>query len=187
MTAAGRRAVFVDRDGTLIEEREYLADPAGVALLPGAAAGLRRLAEAGFALVLVTNQSGIARGLYGEAEYARVHARLETLLAAEGVRLDGAYHCPHHPDFTGPCACRKPLPGLFTRAAAELGLDLARSCAVGDRLRDVLPLLERGGRALLVRTGYGREEAPLAPPGVELAEDLEDAARRIVEDPASPA
>ncbi|HUH14048.1 MAG TPA: HAD family hydrolase [Longimicrobiales bacterium] len=177
--------MFVDRDGTLIEERDYLADPAGVALLPGAAAGLRRLARAGLALVLVTNQSGIARGRYGEAEYARVQARLEALLASEGVRLDGAYHCPHHPDFTGPCDCRKPQPGLFVRAARELGLDLTGSTAVGDRLRDVVPVLALGGKGILVRTGYGREEEPSAPTGVTVVDDLEAAARRILSGAAS--
>lgn len=186
MTEGLRPAVFLDRDGTLIEERDYLADPAGVVLLPGAVAGLRRLAGAGFTLVLLTNQSGIARGLYGEAEYARVQTRLVELLAAEGIRLGGAYHCPHHPDFTGACTCRKPLPGLFLRAAAELGLGLPASSAVGDRLRDVLPLLELGGRAVLVRTGYGAGEAPRAPAGVELADDVEAAADRILAGRPSP-
>jgi len=175
-----RRAVFLDRDGTLIVEREYLADPAGVTLLPGAAAALKRLADAGFALVLVTNQSGIARGFYGEPEFRAVQARVEQDLAAEGVTLDGVYLCPHHPDFSGPCDCRKPGDALFRRAAEELGLDLAGSWYVGDRLRDVEPARRLGGQALLVRTGYGAEEASTAAAEVPVVADLAEAADRIL-------
>jgi D-glycero-D-manno-heptose 1,7-bisphosphate phosphatase len=171
----------VDRDGTLIVERNYLADPAGVELLPGAGRGLRRLADAGFALVLVTNQSGIARGLFGEEEFAAVQGRLSELLAAEGVRLDGAYHCPHHPDYSGPCTCRKPAPGMFVRAAADLGLDPARSLYIGDRLADVLAAGELGGRAYLVRTGYGDAEGERAPAWVRVASDLDEAAGMALE------
>lgn len=176
----GRPAAFLDRDGTLMVEREYLADPDGVELLPGAAEAVKLLARRGYAIVLVTNQSGIARGLYGEEDYRAVQARLEALLREAGAAVDGAYHCPHHPDFTGPCDCRKPAPGLFLRAAEELGLDLARSLYIGDRLRDVLPGLERGGRAFLVRTGYGRDEEAAAPDGVAVVEDVLEAARRGV-------
>jgi D-glycero-D-manno-heptose 1,7-bisphosphate phosphatase len=175
-----RPAAFLDRDGTVIVEREFLARPDDVELLPGAAQALKRLADAGFALVLVTNQSGIARGLYGEEDYRAVQARLADLLQETGVALDGDYHCPHHPDFTGPCDCRKPAPGMFLRAARELGLDLAASVYIGDRLRDVLPGLKRGGRAFLVRTGYGKEEASVAPDGVVVVDDVVEAARRVV-------
>lgn len=174
---SGRPAILLDRDGTVIEERDYLADPEGVVLLPGAAAALRRLSDAGYALVLVSNQSGIARGLFGEQDHARVHARLEELLAAHGVHLDGAYHCPHHPDFAAPCACRKPAPGMFLRAASELGLDLRRSVLIGDRVRDVEAAAELGARGILVRTGYGAGEE--APAGIEVAEDLAQAAERV--------
>jgi D-glycero-D-manno-heptose 1,7-bisphosphate phosphatase len=180
-SAERRPAAFLDRDGTLIVERNYLADPAGVELLPGAAAGLRRLAEAGYALVLVTNQSGIARGLFGDADFGAVQRRMAELLAAEGVRLDGVYHCPHHPDFSGPCTCRKPAPGLFVRAAAELGLDPARSVYIGDRLADVLAAGELGGRAFLVRTGYGDAERDRAPAWVRVASGLEAAAAMALE------
>ncbi|HKJ92419.1 MAG TPA: HAD family hydrolase [Longimicrobiales bacterium] len=176
-----RPAAFLDRDGTVIVEREYLARPEDVELIPGAAAGLKRLADAGYALVLVSNQSGIARGLYGEADHRAVQARLEALLRDAGVVLDGDYHCPHHPDFTGPCDCRKPAPGLFLRAARELGLDLSRSVYIGDRLRDVLPGLERGGRAFLVRTGYGAAEAAAAPAAVHVADDVRQAAAMVVD------
>jgi len=175
---APRRAAFLDRDGTIIQEKEYLADPEGVELLPGALEGLRRLRDAGYALVVVTNQSGIARGLFTEDDYRAVQARLEALLAAEGVTLDGVYHCPHHPDYTGPCDCRKPGTGLFARAARELELDVGRSVAIGDRLRDVEPVLRLGGRAVLVRTGYGAE-IDVVPPEVETARNLAAAARTL--------
>jgi histidinol-phosphate phosphatase family protein len=152
-----RPAVFLDRDGTLIADTGYIADPTVVRLLPGAGEAVARLNRSGLAVVVVTNQSGIARGLLDEAAYAAVARRLEGLLSAAGARLDGAYHCPHHPDFTGPCDCRKPGPLLYQRAAAELELDLAASWWVGDRLRDVLPAERFGGRGLLVApAGRGR-------------------------------
>ncbi|HEX7089694.1 MAG TPA: HAD family hydrolase [Longimicrobiales bacterium] len=178
--AVGRPAVFLDRDGTLVVERHYLADPARVELVEGAAAALKELAAAGYALVVVTNQSGIARGLYGEAEYRAVQRRIEELLRREGVELDGVYHCPHHPDYTGPCECRKPAPGLFRRAARELGLDVSRSVCIGDRIKDVLPARELGCAAILVRTGYGEEQARDAPEWVRVERDLAAAAEAIL-------
>jgi histidinol-phosphate phosphatase family protein len=149
-TGAARRAAFLDRDGTLIEDRHDLGDPAGLVLLPGAAAAVRRLNEAGVVVVVVTNQSGIARGYLTEADYASVHARMTELFAAEGARIDGAYHCPHHPDVDGACDCRKPGTLLYERATAELGLDPSRSLFVGDRWRDVAPGVALGGLAVLV-------------------------------------
>ena len=134
---AGRRqsrpAVFLDRDGTLVEEVPYLHDPGRVVLLGGVAA-LGRLAEAGYALVVVTNQAGVARGLYDEAAVAAVHRRLAELLAGAGVRLDAVLHCPHHPDGTVPgfaraCRCRKPGPGMLEAAAERLELGPGRLLA----------------------------------------------------------
>ena len=167
-----RPAAFVDRDGTVIREREYLDDPAGVELLPGAAQGLRDLAAAGYVPVLISNQSGIARGYYDEAAYRAVQARLLEILSAAGVSIAASYHCPHHPDFTGPCRCRKPGTGLFRDAIGALGLDASRSLFIGDRLRDVLPARELGGRGFLVRTGYGAEEAGRAPGDIVVCDDL---------------
>lgn len=171
-----RPAVFLDRDGTIIQEREYLADPDGVELIPGVAAALGALAGLGYALVVVTNQSGIARGLYTEADFQAVQRRLEELLAADGVRFDAVYHCPHHPDVTGPCECRKPGTGMYRAAAAQLGLSTERSAYVGDRLRDVLPARELGGRGYLVLTGYGAAEAGSVPGDVTVISDLADLA-----------
>jgi D-glycero-D-manno-heptose 1,7-bisphosphate phosphatase len=171
--------VFLDRDGTIIEEKQYLSDPDGVKLVAGAAEALRDLRSAGYALVLVTNQSGIARGLFSEAAFRDVQARVDALLAGYGARLDAVLYCPHHPDFTGPCDCRKPGLGLYRRAASELDLDLATSVYTGDRLSDVLPALETGGVGYLVRTGYGAVEAAHAPSGIEVVADLSAVARKV--------
>jgi histidinol-phosphate phosphatase family protein len=149
LSESRRGAVFLDRDGTLCEDPGYLHDPAQVRLLPGVAEGLRRLAVAGWPLVVVSNQSGIARGLYAASAFHEVNRRVEELA---GVRLAGAYFCPHHPDFTGPCDCRKPAPRLFQEAAKDLHLDVARSWFVGDRRGDVAPARALGGRPLLVRS-----------------------------------
>ena len=173
-------AVFVDRDGTIIREAEYLSDPAAVELLPGAAEGLRAFRAAGYPVVIVTNQSGIARGYYGEAEYRAVEAEVERQLAEAGVAVLGAYHCPHHPDHTGPCRCRKPEPGLFEDAAAAHDLELSASVFIGDRLRDIEPGRALGGTAVLVRTGYGGEEEAAAPADVLVVEDLAAAAGAIL-------
>ena len=148
--AAGRAAAFLDRDGTLMRDMHYPRDPDAVVLIPGAAEALRRLESAGVVRVVVTNQSGIAQGKVSERDYEAVRDRLGALLAAEGAHVDASYHCPHHPDFTGPCDCRKPATGMYRDAAAALGLDPARSLLVGDRWRDVSPGLELGGFALLV-------------------------------------
>jgi histidinol-phosphate phosphatase family protein len=148
--APRRRAVFLDRDGTLIEDVHYLNDPARVTLVRGAAEAVRALRERGWATVVVTNQSGIARGLVTPAQFDAVTARLDALLAERGATLDATYHCPHLPELTGPCACRKPGPAMYERAARELGLDLAGSLYVGDRWRDVAPALLFGGRGVLV-------------------------------------
>ncbi len=151
-TSKGRRALFADRDGTLIHDAHYLRDPSLVELLPGAVGLLRAFAEAGWALVVVTNQSGIAQGIVTEADYLAVRARLDALLAEQGVRLDLSKHCPHHPEVSGPCRCRKPGTLMYEEAAGSLGLDLAASVYVGDRWRDVAPALAKGGRGFLVRS-----------------------------------
>lgn len=163
-----RPAVFLDRDGTLIRDRHYLSDPEGVELLPGAADAVARLNRAGYLVLLVTNQSGIGRGLFTEADYRAVHQRLVELLAAEGARLDGDYHCPLAPGDPDPGELRKPGAGMFLSAAREHGVDLARSWFVGDRLRDVTPARALGGRPLLVLSpqterGEAGDDIPLLP------------------------
>ncbi len=178
-----RPAVFLDRDGTIIEEVKYLADPEGVDLIPGALEALRLLRDAGFALVVVTNQSGIARGYYSVRDYEEVARRLDELLAAHQLTLDTTRFCPHHPEVSGDCPCRKPATGMHRSAAEELGLDTTRSFFVGDRVGDLLPALELGGEGVLVRTGYGSEEEKTLPPAFLAVDDLLQAARWILARP----
>lgn len=130
-----RPAVFLDRDGTIIEDTGYPNDPAKVRLLPGAADAIRRLREAGFAAVVISNQSGVGRGLVTMRDLDRVHARTVELLAERGAALDGAYYCPHHPD--DECDCRKPAPGLIHRARRELSLSASGCYFVGDKASDI--------------------------------------------------
>ncbi len=159
----GRRAVFLDRDGTLIREKGYLKDPGEVVLEQGAAEAVGRLNRSGFAVVLVTNQSGVARGYHTEEDVAGVHRKIEALLTAGRARLDGMYYCPHHPEgeveaYRQVCSCRKPAGGLLLRAAEDLGIELEGSYVIGDKLTDA-ELARRGGlTAVLVTTGYGAGE-----------------------------
>jgi D-glycero-D-manno-heptose 1,7-bisphosphate phosphatase len=149
-------AVFLDRDGTIIEERHYLRDPAELRLLPGAAGALRRLREAGFRLIIVSNQSGIGRGYFTLADAEGVHARLVAELAKEGVVIDHAYVAPEAPD--QPSRGRKPSPQFLFDARDQYGIDLAASYMIGDKLSDLECGWNAGVRAaLLVRTGYGAE------------------------------
>ena len=187
----GRAAVFLDRDGTVIPEFDFLDDPARLVLLPGVAAAVRRLNEAGFAAVVVTNQSGVARGLFDEATLEAVNARLREELAREGALLDLVLCSPYHPDFPGPSSWdptwRKPQPGMLLAARARLGLDLAKSWMVGDSIRD----LEAGRRAgllglVLVRTGKGAaSERELEPPlraSARVTDDLPAAVECILKE-----
>ena len=151
------RAALLDRDGTIIFERHYLSNPDQVELLPGAADGLLALRALGFQLVVVTNQSGLSRGYFDAASLESIHARLQELLQAEGVTLDGIYVCPHLPE--DDCDCRKPRPGLALRAAAELGFDPTHSIAVGDKPCDIELGQAVGATSFLVLSGYGRETA----------------------------
>jgi D-glycero-D-manno-heptose 1,7-bisphosphate phosphatase len=174
-------AVFLDRDGTLNRDKGYVYIWEDWEWLPGAPEALARLKEAGFKLVVVTNQAGVAKGYYTEDAVRELHVRANLELAGRApAALDAFYYCPHHPAYSGPCSCRKPAPGLLERAAAEHNLDLARSFMVGDKLSDTAAGLAAGCRSFLVLTGYGRSEAAGAPPDLTVAEDLADAARLIL-------
>jgi D-glycero-D-manno-heptose 1,7-bisphosphate phosphatase len=175
-------AVFLDRDGTLVEDPGYLHEPDRVRLLPGAGEAVARLNRGGLVVVTVSNQSGIARGKYTVADYRAVQRRIADLLAALGAKLDGSYFCPHHPEVTGPCPCRKPGIKLFEDAREALGIDLASSYYVGDRLSDLQPARHYGGQALLVRTGEGaHHEAGARTLGAAVVDDLAAAVDRILE------
>lgn len=160
-----RPAVFLDRDGVINVEVSYLGDPARFQLLPGVAAAIRRLNQAGLPVIVVTNQSGIGRGYYSLAAMTAVHQRLDAELAAAGAHVDALYFCPHRPE--DGCSCRKPAPGMFVQAASELGVDLARSVIIGDKFSDLVAGKAVGCRGVLVLTGHGAEErargGPLEP------------------------
>ena len=171
------KACFLDRDGVVNEEVDYLWQPEKVAIIPGVAEGLRKLHENGFLAIVVSNQAGVARGYYKEADVDEVNARIQELLVAAGTRIDAFYYCPHHPEFSGECKCRKPEPGMILNAAAEFKIDLTKSFMVGDRLSD-LESAERAGCqcGYLVRTGYGSEVIRThQPQNVKIADDLQAA------------
>lgn len=169
-----RRAVFLDRDGVLIQDVDALVRPADIAVLAGVPSALARLAGAGYALVVITNQTVVSRGLASEEDVGRLHEAMIPLLRQAGApRLDGVYVCLHHPNATIPayrmdCECRKPRPGLLVRAASELGLDLPRSTMVGDRVSDVVAGALAGCSTVLVRTGA--HGAPMIESSLELAD-----------------
>ena len=162
-----RPAAFLDRDGTLLEEAGYVDRLERLVLFPFSTDVVRLLNQAGFAVIVVTNQSGVGRGLYDEAFVTRAHDVLTERLAEGGARIDGYYYCPHHPAadierYRIACDCRKPAPGMLRRAAADFSLDLTRSFTIGDKWSDVEVAGAVGARGILVRTGYGRvnEERP---------------------------
>jgi histidinol-phosphate phosphatase family protein len=177
-----RAAAFLDRDGTIIEDVNYIARPEDVRLMDGAADAIRTLNERGVAVVVVTNQSGIAQGLVTPVQYEAVCRRIADVLGTHGARLDATYYCPHHPTVGGPCDCRKPGTLLFDTAIADLGLDAAASLFVGDKARDVQPAVRYGGTAFLVRAPSTLpadvEGARLA--GAEIVDSLSEAVRRYL-------
>lgn len=179
-----RPAVFLDRDGTLIELVHHLADPGAVRLIPGAGAAVRRLAEAGFVTVVVTNQSVIGRGLLTEDGLAEIHEVMHRQLAAEGGRVDHVYFCPTAPVTKDPTVIedpmRKPGPGMLLQAAREHGLDLAASWMVGDTVSDILAGRHAGCRTVLVRTGYGTRDDGAADVADAIAPDVGAAADLIL-------
>ena len=192
MRVAPRPAVFMDRDGTLTEEVGYVNHPSRLRLLPRSGAAVRRLNQAGVAVVVVTNQAGIARGYFSPEVLTAVNAALVSQLKDEGAHLDGLYVCPHHPTegeapYRLVCDCRKPKPGLLLRAASDLGLDLRRSTLVGDKGSDLVAARAVGARAGLVLTGYGlgeweyrRSALPVQPDHV--ADDLLGAADWVIKE-----
>jgi D-glycero-D-manno-heptose 1,7-bisphosphate phosphatase len=167
-----RPAVFFDRDGTLIEEVGYLNRPDRVRWYPYAIEALRVLHRAGYTLVIITNQAGVARGLFTEEIVRAAHREMARAVERAGARIEAAYFCPHHPDGSLPayargCECRKPAAGMVRQAATDLDLDLGRSWVVGDRWIDVQIADAVGARGILVRTGYGETEAGCPPVGAK--------------------
>lgn len=174
------RAVFLDRDGTLILNQPYNADPSKIELLPGVPEALRILRDSGYQLVVVTNQSGVARGHFGEEALTAMHQHINDLLAPFGVGIDVYYYCPHHvdgvtADYARPCTCRKPNPGMLWRAASDLSLSLERCWIVGDQPTDAMAGLAAHCRAILI----GSDQR--LPDRASRAIDILQAARRIVQ------
>lgn len=175
-----RAALFLDRDGTIIADAHYPSDPAQVVLLAGAGAAIARANAAGIPVVIVTNQSGLGRGLITLDQYESVRVRVDELLAQEHAHADATYHCPHWPERDGPCDCRKPGIGMHRDAARALNLSLPASVYIGDRWRDVQPAITTGGLGILV----AGEETPIedlrkaqdySKPGVRLADTIDEA------------
>lgn len=176
---AGKPVVFLDRDGTIIVERNYLSDPALVELETGAVEGMRRLADAGWTLVVLTNQSGIARGYFDVAAAERVNVRVDAMLAECGVPVAGWYLCPH--EAGDGCDCRKPAPGMAFQAAEELGLALTGSWVIGDKMSDAGLAAAVGGHGVLVLTGHGTDDVDAArAAGVPVVANLAEAADHIL-------
>ena len=187
------RAVFLDRDGTFVEEAGYINRIDRLELFPWSLEAVRLLNRAGFRVIVVTNQAGVARGYFDEAFVRQAHDHLDGLIRAAGGRIDGYYYCPHHPDasvaeYRRTCDCRKPGTGMFLAAAREHGIDLSQSYAVGDRWHDVEAAQKAGVTAILVRSGYGltelaRPRAGLTP--AHVADTLIDATTWILRQRAS--
>jgi D,D-heptose 1,7-bisphosphate phosphatase len=199
MTEGNRRAaVFLDRDGTINEEVGYLDRMEKLQLIPGAAEAIRLINKSGMKAVVITNQSGVARGIFTESFVAEINARLQEMLRAEGALIDAFYFCPHHPtegqvEYLKICDCRKPAPGMFLRAAEELRIDPNHSYMVGDTLKDIEAGARAGTRGVLVRTGFGEESVAALAAGPEtkegatvrpahIAADLREAVAWIMED-----
>jgi D-glycero-D-manno-heptose 1,7-bisphosphate phosphatase len=181
--SAGRRrpAVFLDRDGTIIDDVHYLANPDRVTPIAGASDAIARLRAAGYAIVVITNQSGLARGLITPSQYDAVRARTDALFAAAGAPLDATYMCPHHPTVSGPCDCRKPGLELYSRSARDLALGLPGSILIGDRWRDIAAAPSLGARGILVpRATTPADEVEQATREADVAPSLAAAVVRIL-------
>lgn len=187
---AKQPAVFLDRDGTINEQMGYINHISRFILLPGVARAIRQLNDLHIPVIVVTNQSGLARGYFPASLLDEVHEKMHRLLAKEGAHIDGLYICPHHPEakvdeFRQACICRKPLPGLLEQAAREMHIDLGRSFMVGDRWSDLRCAVRVGATPILVLTGYGRGDYQYIGPAQEIqpvfiADDLQAAVTWIV-------
>ena len=180
-------AVFLDRDGTINEEVGYLDHLEKFKMIPGTAEAIRRINVSGLKAVVVTNQSGVGRGYFSERLVGEVHALLQEMLKEKGAFIDAFYFCPHHPTegkgaYLTFCDCRKPQPGLLLMAAEDLDIDLERSYMVGDMPKDVETARKVGAKGILVKTGYGSQQAAEEVRPDYLAEDLLDAVNWILKD-----
>jgi D-glycero-D-manno-heptose 1,7-bisphosphate phosphatase len=178
-----KRAVFLDRDGTINIEKDYLYQAAEFEFIAGVPEAIRLLNRAGFVVVVVTNQSGVARGYYTEEDVEILHRHIARELEQADAHVDTWLYCPHHPSGRGsyalPCDCRKPLPGMLKNAASRYDIDLQNSIMIGDKRADIEAGLAAGCRTILVRTGYGAEEEQYVSPQTTVCEDLLEAVKSI--------
>jgi len=174
-------AVFLDRDGTIMEDAHYIKSPKQVRLLPGAAAAVRRINQSGIPAIVATNQSGIARGIFTVEDYEAVKTQFESLLGAEGAHIDASYYCPHHPSVTGPCSCRKPGTKMFEDAIRDFKLNPANVAYIGDRWRDVTASLKLGGRGIMISSSMTTDEdrRQAQEDGIETVPSITEAVDRL--------
>jgi D-glycero-D-manno-heptose 1,7-bisphosphate phosphatase len=174
-------AVFLDRDGTVMEDAHFIKSPTQVRLIPGAAAAVKRINDAKVPAIVVTNQSGIARGIFKVEDYEAVRRHFESLLEAEGARIDASYYCPHHPSITGPCDCRKPATQMFETAMRDFELDPMNVAYVGDRWRDVVASRKLGGRGIMISSHMTTDEdrRKAQEDGIETAASIGDAVEML--------
>ncbi len=179
-----KRAVFLDRDGTINIEKEYLYQMEDFEFIPGAPEAIRLLNQAGIMVVVVTNQSGVARGFYTENDVENLHRHIASDLKNYGAHVDAWLYCPHHPSGRGsyalPCNCRKPLPGMLQEAAARYDIDLENSTMIGDKPADIEAGKAAGCRTILVRTGYGADAERNVDPQTTVCDDLFSAVVSLV-------
>jgi len=152
------KAIFLDRDGVINKEVSYLSDPKDFEFIEGSIEALKILKQKGFLLIIITNQAGIARGFFTEESLTTIHHKMIEILKKNNIQLDDIYYCPHHPEFTGLCYCRKPNPGMILKAQQKYNIDLFNSYMVGDTLNDINTGLAAKCKTVLVLTGYGKEE-----------------------------
>jgi D,D-heptose 1,7-bisphosphate phosphatase len=186
MMSGKNKAIFIDKDGTLIPDIPYNVDPEKISLQEGALEGLYQLQQAGYLLIIISNQSGVARGFFKEEALNAVQHKIESLLAERGVVLNGFYYCPHYPnaaiqEYAVECDCRKPQPGMLLQAARELDIDLSQSWMIGDILNDVEAGKKAGCKTVLINNGNEREwqESSLRSPDYK-AKNIEEAAAQIL-------
>lgn len=174
------KAVFLDRDGTLNVDKGYVHRIEDWEWIPGAIGAIATLRKAGFLVIVVTNQAGIARGYYNEADVTRLHAWLNEELKKHGTAIDGFYYCPHHPEHSGECGCRKPMPGMLNEAQQDFDIDFGRSWLVGDKVSDIQAGLAAGVKSILVLTGYGNDDRALLKEEIACVADMTAASNFVI-------
>lgn len=180
MSKALRKAIFLDRDGTINQDRGYVHSPEEWVWIPGAIEAIQEFKKAGYLVVVITNQAGIARGYYPKESMDQLHTHVNSLLSQYQTHIDAFYFCPHHPDFSGDCECRKPFPGMIIKAVQELGISISDSWLIGDKAADIQAGIAANLRCILVKTGYGEKESMQIPASIHKALNILDACQWVL-------